>query len=183
MKLISAMADSKLFPSFLSRQLSNQTRIYALLVGQFIGIIFVAFAVLDEHTVVLWPNLVAFCAFGTYVMQLLGFINMRMKLSHFSKQYTSPFGIAGACVTIIVFSVGIVSCLWFHAGQIEIVAGYICLASGYYYFFARHQQIFSEAEHAVMLPAHAEIRNANGKPANSNFIDSDCEANFHVLPL
>jgi hypothetical protein len=67
---------------------------------------------------------------------------------------------------MLIFLLGIVSILMIRVERTAIMAAtgvYIVIPTVYYFVYARHQQTFSDAEKAVMLPAHAEVKNANGE--------------------
>jgi amino acid transporter len=163
-KLIAAMADSKLLPAILSRRTTGTAApIYSLIFGQVIGLLFCVYAVLLSSDAMQWPNITAFCAFITYSIQMCGFVVMKTKLAHFKKEFSSPFGVAGGLFGLLVFVIGMFSCLIYHNKRLSIVAVYLILVSVYYGVYARHKQTFSNAEQLVVLPAHVEIRNANGE--------------------
>jgi amino acid transporter len=112
------------------------------------------------------------CALLTYTVQLIGFITLRFKLSQFPRAFNSPFGITGAVLSLLWFLLGLVVVLFIRPEAkytASSMAVWFVVCSGYYYFVGRHNQMFSETEKAVLLPAHAEVRNANGK-FNYNFV-------------
>jgi amino acid transporter len=162
-KLIVAMADSKLLPSFLSKRTRSNVPLYALLAGQVPCILFVVYGYLDVKDVSQWSNMIAACAFLTYSVQMIGFLCMKVKLGEFQRPFVSPFGAFGGIVALLVFSIGLITVIVFHYQALPIIFVYLALVSFYYYYYARHHQIFSDAERKVVVPAHAEIRNANGK--------------------
>jgi amino acid transporter len=111
-------------------------------------------------------SVLAICALSTYFVQLLGFMTLRLKLSQFPREYWSPFGIPGCLVSAVWFLFGFVVVLFLRPEgkyTASVMAVWFVLVTTYYFMVGRHQQVFSEAEKAVILPAHAEVKNANGK--------------------
>jgi ethanolamine permease len=169
-KLIAAMADSKLLPPILSRRaFFSKVPIYAVILGQVLGLLFCVYGVLLPGDDIFWSNIIALTAFVTYAIQMCGFIVMRTKLSQFKKDFVSPFGVAGALFGLVVFIVGIFSCIFYHSSRLWIILVYLVLMSVYYWVQVRHKQTFSVAERSVVLPAHVAIRDINGKSALSVF--------------
>jgi ethanolamine permease len=163
-KLIVSMSDSKLFPSILSRRLQRSNMpIYAALVGQLLSILFTVVVYLFTSLIDFWPVLVVAFAFITYCIQLLGYISMQIKLTSFEREFRSPFGVYGAIYAFVVFFTGFVACCVAYWYTIPVVLVYLGIVSAYYQLWARDRQTFSAEEKMVMLPAHVEIRDANGK--------------------
>jgi hypothetical protein len=63
----------------------------------------------------------------------------------------------------VVFFTGFVACCVAYWYTIPVVLVYLGIVSAYYQLWARDRQTFSAEEKMVMLPAHVEIRDANGK--------------------
>jgi amino acid transporter len=172
-KLLSSMAGSNLFPRILARkQWDDDTPVYALTTASIISIIatllFQWFQV-GNVTIYAGPgiNLVLLCGLITYFIQVFGFMVMRVKLAMIPSMFRSPFGLLGATYAGIAFVVGMVSALYVPPRQrafiIVFTVIFVLIPTFYYYAYAKHVQTFSDAEKEVMLQAHAEIRNANGK--------------------
>lgn len=167
-KLIAAMAESRLFPRVLAKRVwSTRTPVYALGLTCCMALLVLGFmAVAAEKYFPHFTTITGVFSLLTYCMQLLGFIVLRLKLSAFSREFRSPFGIPGAIFCMIVFLAGICCALSItHRGFPTIVIGivYVTVASAYYFWFAKHSQTFSADEKAVVLPAHVGIKNANGE--------------------
>jgi amino acid transporter len=173
-KLISSMAGSNLFTRGLSRKLANMEDcpMQALSTVTCISLVvtcayqwyqggeFTSFAGTGL-------NLVLLLGLLTYCIQLYGFLIMRVKLGNIHSEFRSPLGLWGAAYSFLFFLVGMVSALFVPPRQcsvILIVTGvFITVITLYYFMYAQHVQTFSDAEKEVMLIAHAEIKNANGK--------------------
>jgi ethanolamine permease len=163
-KLISSMSDSKLFPPLLSRRTrSSNMPVYAALCGQLLSVVFTVLVYVSESLIGFWPILIVAFAFLTYAIQLVGYISMQIKLASFEREFRSPFGIVGAVFALLVFVAGVVACCLAYWYTIPVVVVYFGILSTYYLLWARDRQTFSEDEKLVMLPAHVEIRDANGK--------------------
>jgi ethanolamine permease len=167
------MADSKLFPSFLStRTRAANLPLNASIFGQFLALLLSIFGYLfPDAAATTWPSLISLFAFFTYIVQLVGFFSLRVKLTRFEREFRSPFGVMGAMFSLLVFAIGIIASIVESYYSILVAVIYMGIMSAYYHFWARHSQTFSAAEKLVMLPVHAEIKNANGKPfAEFSFI-------------
>jgi ethanolamine permease len=171
-KLIPSMADSNLLPKVLSRKLwRTRSPVYAMLaVLLFVMINLGAARLIGLRDMPAWTTIsfmiVTMSGLITYCIQLVGFIELRVKLSRFPREFTSPFGVFWAIFAMLIFLLGIVSILMIRVERTAIMAAtgvYIVIPTVYYFVYARHQQTFSDAEKAVMLPAHAEVKNANGE--------------------
>jgi amino acid transporter len=150
------MADSKLFPNFLARRTkSANLPFYATCFGQFLAVLLSVFGFLFPASFKTWPSIISLFAFFTYGIQLIGFLSLKLKLNRFPREFSSPFGIPGALYALIVFVIGFIMCI--------VSNFYSIIVAVIYFLWARHRQMFSAAEKLVMLPVHAEIKNANGK--------------------
>lgn len=162
-KLIAAMSDSGLFPSsFALRTRGAQSPIVGCIVGQVLNVGVCVVALVWDSSVAFWPNIICIFVFLTYIVQLVGFLVLRMKLNRFPRQFTSPVGIVGAIFALCVFVVGVLSILIFHNKDIYVLPILLFVMTGYYYGYAKRSQTFSVAEMVLMMPAHVEIKNVNG---------------------
>jgi amino acid transporter len=169
-KLLSSMADSNLFPKFLStRTASANLPLNAICLGQLIAFVLSVIGLLCPSVTVSWPSIVGLFTFFTYIIQLVGFFSLRLKLDRFPREFSSPFGIIGGIYALVIFTIGTVTCIIDSYYSVVVVFVYLAMMSLYYQFKARHQQTFSNAEKLVMLPVHVEIKNANGE-RNSEFV-------------
>jgi amino acid transporter len=172
-KLVSSLAASNLLPRFLSgRSGPDDISFYASTVTSLIGLLATLtvqwYQVLEKAM----PQdvLVTICGLITYNIQLFGFLILRVKLSRISSalgHFRSPFGIVGAFFSMLVFLLGISSSLVIipraRNFMLVLISGFLFLPTVYYFMHAKYVQTFSEAEREVMLQAHAEIKNANGR--------------------
>jgi ethanolamine permease len=108
---------------------------------------------------------VCICCTFVYAVQLIGFITMRLKLSQFHRDFRSPFGVVGAIFSLFWFLLAFTLELFVRPEgkyTAAVMSVWFVVCTAYYFFIGRHSQVFSEAERTVILPAHAEIKNANG---------------------
>lgn len=164
-KLIVAMADSGLLHQCLSssnRGCNCKQPLIACIAAQGIGLLLCFIASKADGSFSAWPFLIGVFALSTYIVQLIGFVQLRLKLSSFPRQYRSPFGVISAILAIAVFACGVVACFVLHYKNFIIVTTFLAIASFFYVTCARQRQSFSAAELAVMLPAHAEVKTTNG---------------------
>jgi ethanolamine permease len=174
-KLFAAMADSKLLPVFLSKRWrTTGVPVNALFVGHALALAAIVVpGIVDHDFILLWPDIIGAFAFWTYIIQLIGYCSLQIKLSHFPRYYVSPFGLNGALFAMAVLCVGLISSLAFREESlvtITVLAIQLVLTTLYYHLYARDRQTFSSAEKLVMLPAHADVLNANGACIYFQFI-------------
>lgn len=167
-KLICSMADSRILPRILAKRFyASGVPVYALMTGSLASLLALLIpGRINRLLVFRFNNVIGVSAMTTYILQLIGFLVMRLKLSpsRFPREFSSPFGIIGAYYALTVCLLGLLSGLCFQPDSIAtvaVVASVICIATVYYFMYAKDAQTFSELEKAVILPAHAEIRNAN----------------------
>lgn len=105
-------------------------------------------------------NMAVFGAMLSYVMQAASFILLRRKFPHIARPYKSPFGIAGAVLTIVLALVTI----WFQladpvyrAGVIG-VAIWFAIGIAYFAVIGRHKLVLSPEEEFAMSKGKAEYK-------------------------
>jgi len=81
---------------------------------------------------------------------------MRLKMNKLKREFRSPFGIAGACFSGVVFIVGIISIIGFQNDYQFSIVSFIILITLFsiYYYFIRSTQTFSPDEEKIMFVAH-----------------------------
>lgn len=105
-------------------------------------------------------NMAVFGAMLSYVMQAASFILLRRNFPHIARPYKSPFGIAGAVLTIVLALVTI----WFQLADPVYRAGVIGVAIwftvGIVYFaiIGRHKLVLSPEEEFAMSKGEAEYK-------------------------
>jgi len=105
-------------------------------------------------------NMAVFGAMLSYVMQAASFILLRRNFPHIERPYKSPFGIAGAVLTIVLALVTI----WFQLADPVYRAGVIGVAIwftvGIVYFaiIGRHKLVLSPEEEFAMSKGEAEYK-------------------------
>ncbi|KAG6611578.1 Amino Acid-Polyamine-Organocation (APC) Family [Phytophthora cinnamomi] len=158
-KLIVAMATSRLLPKFLSKiSQKNETPYGALLAGSAISY---ALCVISYFVPAVGKNLFKICilaAFMSYTGQCVGYISLKLNYRNIkSSEFQSPFGIAGALYSMVVWVLGVIAVVAFQDdGGVEIIVFSIIviLLTAFYFGYARKRQTFSAAENRVMLVAH-----------------------------
>lgn len=105
-------------------------------------------------------NMAVFGAMLSYVMQAASFIQLRRNFPHIARPYKSPFGIAGAVLTIVLALVTI----WFQladpvyrAGVIG-VAIWFAIGIAYFAVIGRHKLVLSPEEEFAMSKGKAEYK-------------------------
>ncbi|KAJ0396468.1 hypothetical protein ATCC90586_003936 [Pythium insidiosum] len=170
-QLIAAMATSRLLPARLARPMDSaaamKTPLAAIVVG---SVLSYACCLLVAFTPSLADYLFNVCilsAFMSYTGQCIGYISLKRNYKNIkSSVFRSPFGIAGAVYSMMVWTLAIVSVVAFQGhGGIEIGAfvAIVALLSLYYFAWARRRQTFSAQENRVMLVAHVTKFNGRRK--------------------
>ncbi|EQC29174.1 hypothetical protein SDRG_13047 [Saprolegnia diclina VS20] len=109
----------------------------------------------------------AFCA---YIAQCIGFIYLRLSFPHIERQYTSPLGLYGAVLPLLVWLLNLVSIAGFqNDGQRAFLAflGMWAVFSVYYFAYAKARQTFSDDERKILFVAHIAIFN-KARASNKN---------------
>ncbi|GLE09121.1 hypothetical protein PINS_up020710 [Pythium insidiosum] len=158
-KLLSSMASSKLLPSALCLKSKRfRTPHVAIVIAAVMGyaVCLVVYFVPSTADYVL-PTCLLF-AFTSYSGQCIGYIALK-RHSPLLKQgkFKSPFGIAGAVFSLMVWIVGIVALVGFqshHGVEVAIFGGLLCVLGAYYRCVARERQTMSKEESSVLLVAH-----------------------------
>ncbi|POM80578.1 Hypothetical protein PHPALM_1563 [Phytophthora palmivora] len=158
-KLIVAMANSRLLPQFLTKTTkANETPYGALVVGSILSymLCIISYAVPDVG-----DHLFQICilsAFMSYTGQCVGYISLKYNYRNIkSSEFQSPFGVAGAVYSMIVWIFSIVAVVGFqNNGGMEIIVFSVTtiLLTLFYFGYSRKRQTFSSAENRVMLIAH-----------------------------
>lgn len=105
-------------------------------------------------------NMAVFGAMCSYVLQALSFILLRKNMPDIARPYRSPFGIAGAVVTIVIALVTIAFQLVDPVYRQGVFGVAIWFAVGIAYFAAigRHKLVLSPEEEFAMSKGTAEYR-------------------------
>ncbi|KAL3656756.1 hypothetical protein V7S43_018315 [Phytophthora oleae] len=165
-KLIVAMATSRLLPKFLSRTTKeNETPYGALLAGSTVSY---ALCIISYAVPVVGKNLFRICilsGFMSYTGQCIGYISLKRNYRNIkSSEFQSPWGIAGAVYSIVIWVLSIIAVVGFQDnGGVEIIAFsvIVVLLTLFYFGYSRKRQTFSTAENRVMLVAHVTKFNVN----------------------
>lgn len=159
-RLMLAMSESRLLPRVLRVKWGDArtgTPSMAFILGSVVGYILCIFVYffpgIQRHLF----NICMLCAFGAYIAQFVGFINIRTRFLDLPRLYRSPLGISGALMGIVIFCIAAVAVVVFqddgYTAFISVV--FICLANTMYYFLvAKHHQKFSRDELRTLFNAH-----------------------------
>ncbi|OYX12839.1 MAG: amino acid ABC transporter permease, partial [Rhizobiales bacterium 32-66-8] len=105
-------------------------------------------------------NMAVFGAMLSYVMQALSFILMRRNMPHIERPYKSPFGVAGAVLTILIALVTIyfqLSDPIYRSGVIG-VAIWFAVGLAYFALLGRHKLVLSPEEEFAMSKGTSEYK-------------------------
>ncbi|KAE8877142.1 hypothetical protein PF005_g15023 [Phytophthora fragariae] len=158
-KLIVAMATSRLLPKFLSKTTKDSETPYgALLAGSAVSY---ALCIVSYFVPAVGKNLFRICilfAFMSYTGQCIGYISLKRNYRNIkSSEFQSPFGIAGAAYSMVVWVLAAIAVVAFQDnGGVEVIAFAVTVAvlTLFYFGYSRKRQTFSAAENRVMLVAH-----------------------------
>ncbi|KAE8877143.1 hypothetical protein PF005_g15024 [Phytophthora fragariae] len=158
-KLIVAMATSRLLPKFLSKTTKDSETPYgALLAGSAVSY---ALCIVSYFVPAIGKNLFRICilfAFMSYTGQCIGYISLKRNYRNIkSSEFQSPFGIAGAAYSMVVWVLAAIAVVAFQDnGGVEVIAFAVTVAALtlFYFGYSRKRQTFSAAENRVMLVAH-----------------------------
>jgi len=105
-------------------------------------------------------NMAVFGAMISYIMQAISFILLRTNYSHITRPYRSPFGIAGAALTIVLALVTIYFQLTDPVYRAGVFGVAIWFAVGLVYFAiaGRHRLVLSPEEEFAMARGEAEYK-------------------------
>mmetsp|Transcript_15041 Transcript_15041/g.13588 ORF Transcript_15041/g.13588 Transcript_15041/m.13588 type:complete len:661 (+) Transcript_15041:84-2066(+) len=102
-------------------------------------------------------NICILSAFLAYITQCVGYIVLLTKFKTIKREFHSPFGIFGAIYSALIFSIGVVSVIYFQTDNHFAIYVFMCmtgLLSCYYYGYASKKQTFSKAEQKILFVAH-----------------------------
>lgn len=164
-KIISAMADSSLFPSVFKAK-RNGVPYVAMVAGAVVGYGICVLQYLVPHLGAQLFNICILGAFFTYISQCIGFLYLRTKFSSIRRSWYSPLGVPGAIFSIIVWLLSSVSVIAFagdHQFALIVLTCVMTAFSLYYLTVAKHQK-FSEEERTILFPAHVINCESNSLP-------------------
>jgi ethanolamine permease len=160
-----AMSRSGLLPEFISLTCKYGTPHLSMITGSLLG-----FAVCiigrvsfpEEHSFAGFQTFVYNCmllvALVNYITQLCSFLILRTQFTMLTRGYTSPLGIPGAVVGILIFGWSFVALLgWGHNVWVAIVfvSVYMSLGLSYYYFKARKNLLLSPEEQVALFMVYS----------------------------
>ena len=154
---IFSLSRAGYFPRWLSRtHPRRQTPHVALLVGAALGyaVAFGIHSLGQEHPVgAVLLNMAVFGAVISYMLQMLSFILLRLRMPDIERPYRSPFGIAGAVIALVIALVTLIALFIVDPVYQKVVVGAaIWYAAGLLYFalYARKRLVLSPEEEFAM---------------------------------
>jgi amino acid transporter len=156
-----ALGNSKLLPAAFGWTLEGTKVPYvSLLVGCAVsfGLCMICYFRVEYYPLSPLPSVLYLCGFictySSFIIVMGSFIVFRIKYYNLKREFTSPFGIAGAVYAMFGFILLLYILFKYTVGQytyLKIYAALTGIAILYYYFFARNWQTFSEEEQKIMF--------------------------------
>ncbi|MFN3201966.1 MAG: ethanolamine permease [Bradymonadia bacterium] len=150
---IYSLSRAGYFPRVLSLTHSTrQTPHVALLVGAAVGylVAFVIYLLGEEHPVgAVLLNMAVFGAMIAYILQMLSFIMLRIKMPNIERPYRSPFGMAGAIAALLLSVMVLVTLFIMEPVYRKVVIGaaiWFLLGLLYFALVGRHKLVKSPEE-------------------------------------
>jgi ethanolamine permease len=147
------------FPTALSVTGKGKTPYVAMIAGSLLGlaIMTVVYFVAEDQIGTTLLNMAVFGAMCSYILQAVSFILLRVNMPHIPRPYRSPFGIAGAVVTVLIATVTLFYQLGDASYQKGIYGVIAWFAAGILYFalFGRHKLILSPEEEFALSKGQA----------------------------
>jgi ethanolamine permease len=160
-KQMKALGNSKLLPAAFGWTLAGTKVPYvALLVGSAtsFGLLMICYLRVEYYPLSPLPAMLYLsgymCTYSSFVIVMISFIIFRIKYYNLKREFTSPFGIAGAVYAMLGFLYLLYILFKYTVGDytyVKIYASLTGISIFYYYFFARNWQTFSEEEQKVMF--------------------------------
>jgi ethanolamine permease len=140
----------------------HKTPYVAMLGGAIFGLVImtIVYFVAKDQIGTTLLNMAVFGAMCSYILQAVSFILLRRNMPHIPRPYRSPFGIAGAVVTIVIAAVT----LWFQLGDssyqqgIYWVLAWFAVGIVYFAIVGRHKLILSPEEEFALSKGQAEYK-------------------------
>lgn len=128
-----------------------------LLLGSLLGFVVMLF-VYYLHLLTI-RDLFLICILGgylVYICVLISYIIFQTRYSSLHREFRSPFGISGAVVGILIFSVSFFSAVALQKDTVSSVflAIVLIIVSIYYFVYARYHQKFSDDEQKALFSAY-----------------------------
>ena len=166
---IYSLSRAGYFPRFLSiTHGQRQTPHVALVTGAMIGLtilLFIHFAASENSEQLVGGMLLNMAVFGaviSYVLQMLSFILLRLRLPHIERPYVSPLGVLGAAVSLLIALVTLVTLFYSDPIYQKVVIGaavWYGLGLLYFAVHGRKQLVKSpEEDFAIAQLAEEKLR-------------------------
>ncbi|RHY23041.1 hypothetical protein DYB36_010811 [Aphanomyces astaci] len=156
--IVTALASSKLLPHVLHRSWNGcGAPLYAIVGGSVLsfGLCFVDYYV--DHLDGIMFNVCMLFASIAYTAQCIGYIYLKRKYTRFDRGFQSPFGVAGAIASMLVWIFTMISIVGFqddHEVSLIVATSIVVVLTLYYHCVAKYRQTFSEDERRVLFPVH-----------------------------
>jgi ethanolamine permease len=167
---IFSLSRAGYFPRWLSRTHSTrETPHVALIVGAVLGyaVALVIHLLGAEHPVgAVLLNMAVFGAMISYILQMVSFVLLRLRLPHIDRPYRSPLGIPGALIALAIAALTLVTLFISDPVYQRVVLGaavWVALGLAYFAIRGRHQLVYSPEE-AFAVGAYAETRAGSPRP-------------------
>jgi len=170
-KLIAAMSTSRLLLPFCAKTTKASSTPYnALLIGSAFSYSLCLLVHFDPEIGESFTGVCMLSASMSYAGQCVGYIALKKNYRNIkSSEFKSPFGIAGAIVSLLVWLLMAVSLLTIHDDGGKDAIGFaliVVLFTVFYFGYARKRQTFSPQENKIMLVAHVTKFNIKKVAAN-----------------
>ncbi|RHY24306.1 hypothetical protein DYB32_008896 [Aphanomyces invadans] len=156
--ILAALARSKLIPPLLAhRHPTYKTPCHAIYVTVLVSFAPCFFShFVDGFESTMYHVGMAF-GFVSYIAQCVSYIYLKRRHQLLKRQFLSPVGVPGAIFAIGVFGMSMVSILFCQNDSLPclgLCAAIVVVMSLYYHWIARHRQMFSTEERALLFFAH-----------------------------
>lgn len=165
------MADSGMtFAIFRVRWGVNNIPIYSVLFVTRLQ--YVLFLITNKYPAGVFRLCCIFACF-LYLSMFGAFITFRSKFAGMERHFTNPFGVAGACIGILIFSLVLVALLCFHEERDKNALSlsfmtWMILITIFYFVHVQFTQFFSKEEQNKFMKAY--ILNANKRKKQSKWL-------------
>ncbi len=163
---IYSLSRAGYFPRLLSLTAPRRkTPHVALIVGALLGftVALTVHLLPKEHPVgAVLLNMAVFGAVIAYVMQMLSFILLRLRLPQLERPFRSPLGIAGAAIAMLIAVVTLIALFLHSSGyRLGVLGAAVWFGLGILYFalWGRHRLVYAPEEQFAM-----HLRDGHDKP-------------------
>jgi ethanolamine permease len=162
-RVLFAQSRAGYIPRWISRTSAKRTPHRALLLGAVVGFL-IALVISslpgDSPVGAALLTMAVFGAVISYALVLLTYIALKRRRPDLARPYTSPLGVAGAYVGLVLAVISLVATFAIRDNRPGVVgtAIFVVLMYGYYFFYSRHRLVAQAPEEEMALIAEAERR-------------------------